>query len=150
MMGKLRKIIIELIFLVVEYHLFWCGWRYFKYRDYTENLHVFRENYSYILNGEDGFLYNAKLPDYLTYTGNLCVATKDGKAGLLIWPNAFTGYRSGVQIEMEGTIYSIMLNDDFTAKDSHYDALVNENMETILLLKEKADDMWGVYSIMNR
>lgn len=154
MMEKVKKIkwkiIIVFIFSIVVYNLFWLGWRYFKYQNYTENLKVFRENYSYILNGEDGFLYNAKLPDYLTYTGNLCVATKDGKVGLLIWPKAFAGYRSGVQIEVEGIIYSIMLNEDFTAEDPYFDELVNEYMEIILLLREKADDMWGIYSIMNR
>ena len=71
--SRTKKIICTLVILLVCYNLFWLGWRYFKYTSYTERLEVFIEHLSYVYTDEEGYLYNVKLPDYLTYTGNLHV-----------------------------------------------------------------------------
>lgn len=146
--NKKTKKIICIVLIVIAvfacYNVGWLGWRYFKYTAYTEKLEVFVENLSYVYTDEEGYLYNVKLPDYLTYTGNLCVAVPGGESALIIWPKAIGGYEYGVQLEMDGEIYSIMLNDDFTAQDSQFDDIITTNSKVIHELYDRAVEMWNV------
>lgn len=142
---KKKQIILILICLFCAYNIVWFGWRQLRYKKYIENFDVFRPHYSYVLGPKDGFLYNVKLPDYLTYTGNLCVSTEDGTVGLLIWPKIFAGYRFGVQIEADdNTIYNIMLKADFTAEDAAFADLLDTYKETILELRNRANRKWEI------
>lgn len=139
---KWLLVIIIIVFFFIMYNVFWFCWRNARYNGYTDNLDTFREHYSYVLTAEDGYLYNVKLPDYLSFTGNLCVATPDGRVALIIWPKIFRGYSYGVQIEKDGEIYSIELNEDLKSNQSEYNNLVGENQDTVSLLMEKAENMW--------
>lgn len=141
---KVITIIMAIIVLFGIYNLAWLGWRNLRYRPYTEGLDIFIENKSYVYRAEDSFLYNVKFPDYLTYTGNLCVSVPDGKCALLIWPKVVGGYTYGVQIQVDEEIYSIMLDKDFSAEDSQFDEILNEYSKTISELHEKADSMWDI------
>ena len=141
---KILIIVLVVLFLFVIYNSIWLTWRYFRYTDYTDNMEVFIENTSYIYTDEEGYDYNVKLPDYLTYTGNLCVAVPDGKYALIIWPNAFDGYEYGVQLEIDDDTYSIMLNEDFSAQDSQFDDIIYEYSETISDLYERSVNQWDI------
>ena len=138
--GLFMILAIVLAFLL--YNAFWLCWRNIRYNRYTENLETFREHISYVRTAEDGYLFNAKLPDYLSFTGNLCVATPDSTVALIIWPNVWKNNHYGVQVEKDDETYSIELNEDLSAKQADYNDLIAENKDTILILKEKADDMW--------
>lgn len=140
--SRTKKIICTLVILLVCYNLFWLGWRYFKYTSYTERLEVFIEHLSYVYTDEEGYLYNVKLPDYLTYTGNLCVSVPGGESALLIWPKVSGGYEYGVQLDLNGEVYSIMLQDDFMARDSQFDDIINAHSEVIQELYGRAEGMW--------
>lgn len=146
-MSKFKKIVLSIGVLCLAfglYNVIWFGWRACKYNSYTENLDVFIEHLSYVYTAEDGYLYNVKMPDYLTFTGNLCVATPDGGAALLIWPKVLGGYRYGFQIEKDNEIYSIMLNQDFEAEDAQFKDIIDENNNVITELNSKAIEMWHI------
>lgn len=145
--SKFKKIIIIILAVIIGfglYNLTWLGWRTLKYKSYTTGLEEFIENMSYVYTAEDSYLYNVKMPDYLTYTGNLCVSVPEGECALLIWPKVISGYDYGVQIQIEEEVYSIMLNNDFSAEDSQFDGIVGEYSETITELHEKAKKMWNI------
>ena len=142
---KVKIIIIICISVIVLFGLYnfiWHKWKVNKYEKYTEDMEEFVENMSYIYTSDDSYDYNVKFPEYLTYTGNLCVAVPGGQCALIIWPKVTTGYTYGVQIEKDGMVYSIMLSNDFTAEDGRFDELINEHTDTIDELRKRADDMW--------
>lgn len=129
--------------VVIVYNLFWLVWRPWRYRPYTENFEEFIENMSYVCTTDDGYMCNVKMPDYPGFTGNLGVASSDNKYALIIWPKIFYGYTYGVQLEIDGVIYSIMLAEDHTAQDSEYDDLVQEYSAEINALFETAEELWN-------
>ncbi|MCR4758716.1 MAG: hypothetical protein K5705_00335 [Oscillospiraceae bacterium] len=135
-------VMIGIVLAFILYNLFWLCWRNIRYNGYTKNLKTFRKHYSYVLTADDGYLFNVKLPDYLSFTGNLCVATPDDKIALIIWPNVFKDYHYGVQVEKDGEVYSIEVNEKLESKKTEYNDLIDENKNTIQLLREKAADMW--------
>lgn len=122
----------------------WFIWRGCRYHHFEKGMEVFIKYMSSVDTDEDGYQYNVKKPDYLSYTGNLCVAVPDGKYALLIWPKAVKGYRYGVQIQKDNEIYSIMLNEDLKAKNVVYSDMVEEYKEDILELKERANSKWNI------
>lgn len=142
-----KKIIIIVLALVVAfgvYNIAWFSWRYIKYNDYiTDNMETFLDSKSYVYTDSDGYDYNLKLPDYLSYTGNLCVAESDGKCALLIWPNVFGGNKYGLQIDINDEIQSIMLNENLTAQDKKYDELVDEYSKEISELFQRYEKQWN-------
>lgn len=145
--NKVKKIIIIILIIIIGfgiYNLAWLGWRNIKYKSYKTGLEEFIENKSYVYTADDNYLYNVKLPDYLTYTGNLCVSVPEGECALLIWPKVIGGYDYGVQIQIDEETYSIMLNNDFLAEDSQYDEMVDKYSDTITELHEKAKKMWNI------
>ena len=146
-LSKTQKIIIIaviILLLFVMFNVFWMCWRNIRYSHYTEGLEEFRKHYSYVLTADDGYLFNAKLPDYPTFTGNLCVATLDNKVALIIWPNVLSGYHYGTQIEMDGEVYCIELDENLCARQAYFDDMIKENEDTIQLLNEKAECMWKI------
>lgn len=144
--SKVKKWVIILLTIIIGfgiYNLVWMEWRNIKYQLYTTGFEAFVENKSYVYKADDAYLYNVKMPDYLTYTGNLCVSVPKGECALLIWPKVTGGYDYGVQIQIDKEIYSIMLNQDLSAEDSQFDEIVDESSETITELHEKAKKMWN-------
>lgn len=144
--SKAKKIVIIVLALVMAfgvYNLVWFSWRYIKYNHYvTDNMETFLDNKSYVYTDNDGYNYNVKFPEYLSYTGNLCVADSDGKCALLIWPNIFGGNKYGVQIDKDDEVYSIMLNENLTAQDKKYDEIVDEYSKEISNLFQRYEKQW--------
>lgn len=130
------------IFLL--YNIFWIAWRYLKYKEYISGFSEFSRYSSYVLNPNDGFLYNVKEPDYLSYTGNLGISTDNNRVALIIWPKVFNGYNIGTQIIVDDITYCIMLSPELTAKDPYYQNIVDDNINTILELQKKAEIKWGI------
>lgn len=145
-MKKKKLVIVIGIMLVVFafYNVGWYQWKNLKYSEYTEELNDFGNGKSYVLKGEDNYLYNVKVPDYLRYTGNMCVSTSDGKYELIIWPNALKGYEYSVQIQQEEETYGITLKSDLTAKEKEFENVINENADIIQELYNKANVMWNI------
>lgn len=148
MKNKTKRFLIfiaSVILLFGIYNLIWYLLIHSKYDPYTEGMDEFRKNISYILNEEDGYLYNVKLPDYISYTGNLGISTRNNEYSLLIWPNVFTDeVEYGVQIQAENNeVWSIMVDENMEAVNAYYDEIVNENREAIEDLYKKAREKWS-------
>jgi len=148
MKNKKTKIIalttVVIIILFGIYNIVWYSIIQSKYNTYIENMDEFRKNKSYILKGDDGFLYNVKLPDYLSFTGNLGVTTEDGKYALLIWPNAFNNrVKYGVQlVNADNEMVRVMINEDITALNDNYSDIIEKNKVEINELLIKAKYKW--------
>lgn len=131
--------------VIAVYSLLWGIWRHQAYAKYTNHFKEIRRFYSYIKLDEDNYIYSVKKPDILTYVGNLCVATPDDKAALIIWPGAVSGYEYAFQITDENNnMYHIELKENLTPKEPEYKELVNANKEAIDELLERADQMWDL------
>lgn len=136
-------IILWLFLLFLLYNIFWLVWRTHKYSEYTQDFEPLTKYMRYVHTDED-YTYNIKLPDYLSYTGNLCVATRDGKYALLIWPQKNGQYEYGVQLEIDKKIYSIMIDEQLNTNDPQDQSLIVPYKQTIIDLFNKATDMWNI------
>ncbi|WP_054767354.1 hypothetical protein [Lysinibacillus parviboronicapiens] len=147
-MKKNKKRIIIILATVffpvfILYNLFWYGWMKNKYTAYKEGLNEFVPNRSYVLS-ESSYLYNVKFPNYLSFVGNLGVATDDNKIALIIWPSFFGENTYGVQIKDENDqVYSIMIKRDLSVVDNENADLIKNNKEQIEILFKKAQEKWG-------
>lgn len=145
-MRKKKKIIIALatiLSMFIVYNLLWYAWMNVKYSQYTGDLDEFIPNRSYILS-QNAYLYNVKLPDYLSLVGNLAVSTDDNKYALIIWPSFIGDNKYGIQITDENKqTYSIMINRDLSVIDDVHEEIIDNNKEQVETLFKKAQDMWG-------
>lgn len=147
MNKTVKRVIIGISAAVIVFGFYNAAWfchKEYKYTPYTEELKEFIENKSYVLTAEDGYLYNVKIPDYLSFTGNLCVTEPEQKCSLLIWPKPFGKFKYGVIIKEDTDVYQIELNEDFTAKDSQFDEIVEKYSDVIEDLHDKSVKMWDV------
>lgn len=132
--------IIVLVFII--YNLFWYVVVYSAYDKYTNGMEEYREKVSYVLH-EENYYYNVKYPDYLCFTGNLCVATDDNKYALIIWPSPGREPEYGLQlVDDDGLLYSIPIDKTMNAVDSDYREMVKKYKTNVELLFQKAKDKW--------
>ena len=124
------------------YNLWWYFQVYAPYKPYTEGFSVFEEGVSYYWNPEDGFLYNVKLPDYLRWTGNLCIATRDNNNALLIWPGRTRETEYG--LDLDGVQFRVRVTEDMEPLDSAYQGLVDEHREIDDRLLKRANEVWDL------
>ncbi|SET56110.1 hypothetical protein [[Clostridium] polysaccharolyticum] len=141
---NVKRIAVMCVILFAGYNLLWAGWRFCRYHPYGKGMKVFRKHMSYVYTDQDGYLYNVKQPDYLIYSGNLCVAAPDESCALLIWPNIVKGYRYGAQVNKNNITYSIMLENDLNPRDMQYSDLISEYSDRIQELKNKAAKQWNI------
>lgn len=73
-MNKKRKLIMIIISTcIVLFALYNLSWLYLtrtKYNQFSNDMQEIMANRTYVKQ-EDGYLYNVKYPDYLSFTGNL-------------------------------------------------------------------------------
>lgn len=142
---KLYIIITVIILLFGVYNLIWYYVTQSKYDNFSEKMDEFVKNRSYVLNPGDGYVYNVKYPDYLTFTGNLGVSDEKNEISLIIWPSLFNGENEyGVRIIDEDESYEIMVDKDMKAEDSEIEDIVNKYQDEIQILFHKADEKWGI------
>lgn len=138
-----KKIIIILAFVFLIFNILWYGWRSSKFKDFSQNMEEFDPNTSFVSTDKSGYLYNVKYPDYLSFTGNLAVATPDGKVGLIIWPNIAKGYEFGVQIE-DGESYNIKVDSQFKPYNKNFSKIVGKYKDDLNNLVKKAESFWNI------
>ena len=93
--------------------------------------------------------YSVKYPDYLTFTGNLCVglpAEGDDPFTdfLVIWPKAFGGCEYGVSLREDDAEYQIYIRADGSAVRPEDQALVDRHRQTVEALLQRAEEMWDL------
>lgn len=128
----------------ILFNVCWYITSYSLYNKYIGGMEEFRKNVSYVLS-ENGYNYNVKFPSYLSFTGNLCVATDDDKYALIIWPSFYKDTEYGVQIiASDGLLYSIMIDKNLNSLEPDYEDLIQENAYIIKTLFEKAKERWDI------
>ena len=137
-----------IILLFVFYNLFWYAVVWNKYSGFIDNMKELYWHRTYVIDDFEGYTYNVKIPDYLSYTGNLGIhASQNSDCALLIWPGIFKETEYGVFIEDgDGRSYAIELTENHEAKPDATEKefqLVDEYKEKIDLLFDLAALQWS-------
>lgn len=135
------------LLLFAAYNLFWMAVVGSVYRDFLPGTREIYPLRTYAIDDLDGYTFNVKLPDYLSFTGNLGVQPKEGgKCALIIWPGIFRETRYGVFLPVDGGgFYGVYLTEDGKAlpdAPERVRALVEANREAIDELFARADALW--------
>lgn len=149
-LSKGKKIIILLMVICLlfgVYNLIWYFTTQVKYSTYSENMDEFIPNRSYVLEGEDGYLYNVKYPDYLSFTGNLGVSNNNNEVSLIIWPSIFGEDKYGLKIDTIDDSYEIIIDREMKAEVSEDDKIIEKYKEEIEKLFQKADERWNIMDV---
>lgn len=144
---KLKKIFFIIAAIVLSfgaYNIFWYFSIISKYKDYSENMDELIAYKSYFLNPHDGYLYNVKYPDYLTFTGNLGISDEKNNLALIIWPSLYGENEYGVRIITDEETYEIMVDKNMKAANSSFNSIIDEYKEEIEKLFEKANKQWNI------
>ena len=150
---KVLKVIICILLLFVVINACWYVWRMVKYDPFTKvmeksEIPEFLVPRYYSMDA-DGYDYSVKYPDYLSFTGNLCVGlpTTDENVFtdfLIIWPKLFDRYEYGVSLNVGNETYQIYINADGSPVDPKYSEIVNEYKDTVDDLLSRAKEMWDI------
>ena len=149
-LSKGKKIIILLMVICLlfgVYNLIWYFTTQVKYSTYSENMDEFIPNRSYVLEGEDGYLYNVKYPDYLSFTGNLGVSNNNNEVSIIIWPSIFGEDKYGLKIDTIDDSYEIIIDREMKAEVSEDDKIIEKYKEEIEKLFQKADERWNIMDV---
>lgn len=141
-------ILLTAVFLFIVYNIVWGLVIQNKYGVYITGMDEIYALRTYAIADKDGYTYNVKIPDYLSYTGNLGVQpSSGGECALLIWPGIGKETEFGVFIPTEnGRMRAVKLTRDGTPLENAPDEvvlLVEQNRDKIDTLFEKAEEMWG-------
>lgn len=144
--GKKWIILLVIVGLFALYNLVWLFLVWNTYHGFTEGM---REHYSYqtyVIDEKDGYTYNVKIPDYLSFTGNLAIHPYEGGCALIIWPGIFkeTTYGAFVPTKNGGSQSVMLTADGMPEEDApeQIKQLVAENRESLDMLFEKAREQW--------
>ena len=147
MKRYVKRITAVLLALFAAYNLFWVAVVGSVYRDFLPGTREVYPMRTYAIDDLDGYTFNVKLPDYLSFTGNLGVQPKEGgQCALIIWPGIFRETRYGAFLPVgEGSFYGVYLTEDGKAlpdAPERIRRLVEENREDIDELFTRADALW--------
>ena len=147
-MKRIWKIIIAVILCFAAVNLAWMIWREAKYSRYTDGMEktVFSQLIvpRFACEDDEGFDYSVKYPDYLSFTGNLCVGVPDKVDGLIIWPLFGGGYEYGILVEQDGIQYQIYLDSEGNPVEESDRNIVQKCQDEIDILLAKAKSMWNL------
>lgn len=140
---SVRKILTFIVILFIFWNLIWLLITTFKYHHFVEVIP--KNKWGLHMKKEDGYLYSVKKPDYLSFTGNLAISTKDNQELLLIWPLVSGGYEYGFKLQKDGDAFEIYIDDKLNPinkKDQFALQKVNDYKSDLENLLTKAKNMW--------
>ena len=119
-----------------------------KYGKLTEGMKELYYHRTYVIDELDGYTYNVKIPDYLSFTGNLGIQkSQDSDCALIIWPGIFKETEYGVFLEDEnGRSYAVKLTADAEPAANTSDEekwLVDKYRDKIDDLLDRASRQWN-------
>lgn len=139
-----KEIIIAFGIVIVIFNMIWL-YNYSLFKEFNNGLEEYKKFQTYSTY-EDGYSYNLKFPSYLSFVGNLAVSVHDGDNSytLIIWPSRFKDTKYGVMVpEGHGGNVSIMISEDLEAEDEYDQIYIDENIEQIEVLFQKAHEKFG-------
>ena len=142
---KIILIVLLVLLVFIVYNVIWYFGCYRIYQNYQSEIPEVADSGVRVYVDDDGYNYSVKLPSYLSWTGNLAVTEENIDYALIIWPGALGGEAEiGFFLIDESTEYQIELTNKTTAANLEFQELVDENLEIITMLYDKAYDFWGV------
>lgn len=146
--GKLWTVLLVIVGLFVLYNLVWLLLVWNTYHGFTEGMRELQPCQTYVIDEKDGYTYNVKIPDYLSFTGNLGVHPyEDSEYALIIWPGIFKETTCGAFLPTpNGASQGVMLTADGMPEEDapeQIKQLVAENREALDLLFAKAREQWA-------
>ena len=118
-LGRKQKIFFAVLFsaigIFVIYNIVWACYVDIKYKPLLEP--VRGDFNAFGTYDSEDYNFNAKKPDYLSFTGNLAASDKDDNVGLIIWPLVSGKYK-----------YGVILNYKVGNETHSYDIIVDRNM----------------------
>ena len=155
MKKKILKIILAVIIVFAAFNIIWFTWSHIKYGKFSSGME--EGDFStfitrrYIYSDADHYDYLVKYPDYLSFTGNLCVgmpsvAEEFFTDALIIWPMAGGGYELGVLLyDLEnGSEYSVYIDSEGNALSKEDEDVVSQHRDNIQNLLLMADKRWHI------
>ncbi len=144
---KLKTVLLVVVGLFVLYNLVWLFLVWNRYHGFTEGMRELYSYQTYVIDEKDGYTYNVKIPDYLSFTGNLGIhAYEDADCALIIWPGIFKETTYGAFVPTpNGVSQGVMLTADGMPEEDapeQIKQLVAENRESLDMLFEKAREQW--------
>lgn len=156
-MKKVRKTVLRTalcaLALFILVNICWYVWREVRYEPYAKGM---EKNFyatwlvpRYVYTDDEGYDFSVKYPNYLSFTGNLCVgmpAEDDNPFTdfIVIWPNVTGASKYGASITVGNEMYQIYINPDGTAVDPADGETVAGCKENIAVLLKKANEMWDL------
>ncbi|WP_413405569.1 hypothetical protein [Paenibacillus amylolyticus] len=140
---KFRNISLTILSVAVVYVGIWFSIVTVQYKPYTDA--VPKNEFGVNHFKKDGYYFNVKKPDFLSYTGNLGVVNEDGTASLIIWPSLFEKNEYGVRLEKDGLAFESMINENLEPivnVDSPENKKINEYKPQMEMLFAKAREVW--------
>lgn len=141
-----KRLIAALLVLFAAYNLLWMAVVGTVYRHFLPGMKEVYPMRTYAIDDLDGYTFNVKIPDYLSFTGNLGVQPKEGgQCALLIWPGIFRETRYGVFLPVGGGFYGVYVTEEGKAlpdAPEQIKGLVEEHREAIDELFARADRLW--------
>lgn len=153
MKKSLKKKILIIVGVIVLlfglYNLIWYKIVSEKYNDFIIGMEEIYPNRTFAINNQDGYTFNVKLPNYLSYTGNLGVQPYEGgDCALIIWPGIFEETTYGVFIiSDDGRRHAVMLTEErmpLGDAPEQMKQLVEENKDKIDELFDRAFELWEI------
>lgn len=158
-MNRKKKINAPILFgiiLVGAFVLWNLAWVINLSRNYIPYRNALNKSESgaYILE-DNGYTYSIKLPDYLSFTGNMAVGKIDSQDTLIIWPSGIGepvyGVRLSVTEDQRENVFSryemyVDKNGELVADKNSADALViwEQKKESIREMLEACRNIWDL------
>lgn len=139
------KIFIVILALFLVLNLSWFLITTIKYKGYIKEI---PENTAgNHIHKEDGYLYNVRKPDYLSFKGHLFVSSPDSKY-VIIWPLVTGGYEYAftLPVDEKGGNHTFYLNEklEFLKQENNDGIEVENYMDDMEDLLSKAKEMWKI------
>ena len=153
MKKKILKIILTAVIVFAAYNAAWFAWSHVKYSKFTGGMK--QGDFSsfvtprYVYTDADKYDYLVKYPDYLSFTGNMCVGCPSADEeiftdALIIWPKVRGGYSFGVLLYENDTEYAVYIDFAGNALAKEEEAIVSRHSGNIKNLLLMADEKWDI------
>ncbi len=144
--GILKYVLIVSCFVFLIYNIIWYFGTYKVFQEYQKSFPEVADSGVKIYVDEENYQYSVKIPSYLCWNGSMAVSEQNANHALIIW-RGFGGKKEleGIILTTEtGEMVQIELENSSKAVDSENQNMVDENLDLIHMLYEKANNVWGL------
>lgn len=143
---KTIKVLIIIIIIGIVINLGWLGIVKLKYDGYKEPLKFSDKMKVYYNVDDDEYTYSLRMPNYMSFTGNLSVSKIDDDS-IIIWPKIDGSMKIGVILIEDKSAYEVYIDNDLNVVgdyDKEVIDVVLKHKDNIKKLYDKANEMWDL------